>query len=90
MPDVHLAVVCVPVTGRTPYGTQAQAEALEVGDRLHYLDPVKPDEVVAFLRTADVGLIPILRYPNHEMSLPNKLFEYASRACRWWSPTWRA
>ena len=78
LPDVHLAVVCVPgVATDAVRELQAQAVALEVQDRLHCLDPVKPDEVVAFLRTADVGLIPILRYPSHEMSLPNKLFEYA-------------
>ncbi|MFI7060435.1 glycosyltransferase family 4 protein [Kribbella sp. NPDC050124] len=78
LPDAHLAVVCVPgVATDAVRELQAQAAALEVQDRLHCLDPVKPDEVVAFLRTADVGLIPILRYPSHEMALPNKLFEYA-------------
>ncbi|GAA1113303.1 hypothetical protein GCM10009630_08200 [Kribbella jejuensis] len=78
LPDVHLAVVCVPgVATDAVRELQAQAVQLEVQDRLHCLDPVKPDEVVAFLRTADIGLIPILRYPSHEMALPNKLFEYA-------------
>ena len=78
LPDVHLAVVCVPsVESDAVRELQAQAVSLEVQDRLHCLDPVKPDEVVAFLRTADVGVIPILRYPSHEMALPNKLFEYA-------------
>ncbi|MEV6266308.1 glycosyltransferase [Kribbella sp. NPDC051936] len=78
LPDAHLAVVCVPgVATDAVRELQAQAVQLEVQDRLHCLDPVKPDEVVAFLRTADVGLIPILRYPSHEMALPNKLFEYA-------------
>jgi glycosyltransferase involved in cell wall biosynthesis len=78
LPDVHLAVVCVPgVATDAVRALQDQAAALGVQDRLHCLDPVKPNEVVAFLRTADVGLIPILRYPSHEMSLPNKLFEYA-------------
>jgi hypothetical protein len=52
------------------------AESLEVDARVHYLDLVPPGEVVRFLRTADVGLIPILRYPSHEMALPNKVFEY--------------
>ncbi|MEU8225083.1 glycosyltransferase [Kribbella sp. NPDC048915] len=78
LPDAHLAVVCVPgVATDAVRALQALALQLEVQDRLHCLDPVKPDEVVAFLRTADVGLIPILRYPSHEMALPNKLFEYA-------------
>jgi len=78
LPEVHLAVVCVPgVATDAVRALQDQAAALGVQDRLHCMDPVKPNEVVAFLRTADVGLIPILRYPSHEMSLPNKLFEYA-------------
>jgi hypothetical protein len=37
---------------------------------------VPPHDVSWFLRTADIGLIPILRYPSHEMALPNKVFEY--------------
>ncbi|WP_433164742.1 glycosyltransferase family 4 protein [Kribbella sp. CA-247076] len=78
LPDAHLAVVCVPAVATDAVRVlQTQAAALGVEDRLHCVDPVKPNEVVAFLRTADVGLIPILRYPSHEMSLPNKLFEYA-------------
>ncbi|TCC52523.1 glycosyltransferase [Kribbella capetownensis] len=78
MPEVHLAIVCVPgVATDAVKELQTQAADLGVDERLHCLDPVEPDEVVAFLRTADVGLIPILRYPSHEMALPNKLFEYA-------------
>ncbi|TDD27501.1 glycosyltransferase [Kribbella turkmenica] len=78
LPDAHLAVVCVPgIATDAVRALQALAATLGVENRLHCLDPVKPDEVVAFLRTADVGLIPILRYPSHEMALPNKLFEYA-------------
>jgi glycosyltransferase involved in cell wall biosynthesis len=78
LPDVHLAVVCVPnVDTDAVRQLQAMAVTLNVQDRVHCVNPVKPDEVVAFLRTADIGLIPILRYPSHEMALPNKLFEYA-------------
>jgi hypothetical protein len=77
MPNVHLAVVCVPSTQTRPVAELRKlAERLQVNSRVHYLDPVTPTEVVSFLRTADVGLIPILRYPSHEMALPNKVFEY--------------
>ncbi|GAA1557804.1 hypothetical protein GCM10009789_09020 [Kribbella sancticallisti] len=77
LPGVHLAVVCVPSTETGPVRELRKlAESLRVGDRMHYLDPVEPDEVVSFLRTADIGLIPILRYPSHDMALPNKVFEY--------------
>ena len=48
-----------------------------MADRVHFLDPVSADEVVAFLASADVGVHPLLGgFPNHEMALPNKLFEY--------------
>jgi glycosyltransferase involved in cell wall biosynthesis len=40
------------------------------------VNPVSPGRVVDFLRGTDVGLIPGLSFPSHEMSLPNKLFEY--------------
>ncbi|TDW21482.1 glycosyltransferase family 4 protein [Kribbella kalugense] len=77
LPDVHLAVVCVPHTRTRPVD-ELRALAAEVGvkDRVHYLNPVQTADVVSFLRTADIGLIPILRYPSHEMALPNKVFEY--------------
>ena len=32
--------------------------------------------MVGFLASADVGLVPILHYPSHEMAMTNKLFEY--------------
>jgi glycosyltransferase involved in cell wall biosynthesis len=53
------------------------AEKDGVADRVHILDPVPPDEVVEFNSTADVGVHPLLAgIPNHEMALPNKIFEY--------------
>ncbi|MEU8223265.1 glycosyltransferase family 4 protein [Kribbella sp. NPDC048915] len=77
LPGVHLAVVCVPHARTRPVGElRDQAAELAVTDRVHFLDPVPTSDVVPFLRTADVGLIPILRYPSHEMALPNKVFEY--------------
>ncbi len=77
LPDVHLAVVCVPtVAMRSVLALKKLAAKVGVEDRVHYLEPVAPAEVVPFLRTADIGLIPILRFPSHEMALPNKVFEY--------------
>jgi glycosyltransferase involved in cell wall biosynthesis len=77
LPDVHLAVVCVPSIASKPVDELRRlAASLQVEDRVHYLDPVAPSDVLRFLRTADIGLIPILRYPSHEMALPNKVFEY--------------
>jgi glycosyltransferase involved in cell wall biosynthesis len=77
LPDVHLAVVCVPNT-KTGAVNQlvAQAASLGVADRLHLLEPVRPDEVSAFVASADVGLLPLRHFGSHEVALANKLFEY--------------
>ncbi len=73
----HLAVVCVPRTAMKPVDELRElAASLGVEARVHYLEPVPPADVSQFLRSADIGLIPILRYPSHEMALPNKVFEY--------------
>ncbi len=77
LPGVHLAVVAVPSV-HTPAvaAVTAVAQRLGVADRLHLLAPVPPDRVVEFLRSADVGLIPLRHFGSHEMALANKLFEY--------------
>jgi glycosyltransferase involved in cell wall biosynthesis len=77
LPDAHLALVCVPHTETwsvrqlKPLSTQ-----LGLDDRVHFLNPVGSGEVVDFLRSADVGLVPLLHFPSHEMALANKVFEY--------------
>src|SRR4051794_4312104 len=77
LPQAHLAVVAVPSVHTAPgAAVRARAETLGVADRLHLLDPVRPDQVSAFLAGADVGLIPLKHYGSHEMALANKLFEY--------------
>lgn len=77
LPGVHLAVVCVPHT--EIHGARELtrvATTLGVADRLHLLEPVRPDEVSAFLASADVGLLPLNHFGSHEVALANKLFEY--------------
>lgn len=77
LPGVHLAVVCVPGTHASPVARlRTQARSLGVEDRVYFLEPVRPEEVSAFLRGADVGLLPFLHYGSHEVALANKLFEY--------------
>ncbi|PKW27218.1 glycosyltransferase involved in cell wall biosynthesis [Phycicoccus duodecadis] len=77
LPDVHLAVVCVPHKEiRSAKVLSDLAAELGVSDRLHLLDPVRPEEVSAFVATADVGLLPFLHFGSHEVALANKLFEY--------------
>jgi glycosyltransferase involved in cell wall biosynthesis len=77
LPGVHLAIVAVPHPDTAACRQMKQgAESLGVDDRVHWLDPVAPDDLVAFLSTADIGVIPLRHYPSHEMALTNKQFEY--------------
>jgi glycosyltransferase involved in cell wall biosynthesis len=77
LPDAHLGLVCVPHTGTDDVRVlRQQAEDLGLRDRVHFVNPVSSGQVVHFLKGVDVALIPALSYPSHEMSLPNKLFEY--------------
>ncbi|WP_144122079.1 glycosyltransferase [Catellatospora sichuanensis] len=75
LPGYHLAMV----VGRSnPLLKQLllQAETLGVRDRIHLLPYVPQYEVAAYLQSADLGLIPFLKVPNCEISLPTKISEY--------------
>jgi hypothetical protein len=55
----------------------ARAEEIDVPDRVHVLPYVPQDQVVPFLSDATAGVIPIHHFPNHEIALITKYFEYA-------------
>ena len=74
--DCHLAVVSTTFASRLTDLLRERADALGVSDRVHIVPPVPAHEVVAHLSTADIGLIPIRRFPSHDVALTNKLFEY--------------
>lgn len=77
LPEAHLGLVCVPHNDTADVRLLRQQVAdAGLGERVHFVNPVGPGQVVDYLRGVDVGLIPGLSYPSHEMSLPNKLFEY--------------
>lgn len=77
LPETHLALVCVPHTQTHAVREfQTMAGDLGVASRVHFLDPVRPDEVTAFVRSADIGLLPLRHFGSHEVALANKLFEY--------------
>ncbi len=80
LPGVHLAVVCVPHSRTRPV-LQLAEHVREQGlaERVHFVDPVEPGQVVAFLSSVDVGLVPMVGgWLNHELTLPNKLFEFVA------------
>ncbi len=71
----HVGLVVNP---ESPYvlKLQAKAAALGVADRVH-VHPYVPEWYVStFSSDATSGVIPILHYPNHEISLVTKYFEY--------------
>lgn len=76
--DVHFAAICVP-NAHYPVARALLDVADDAGvrDRVHLIEPVDPEQIIDFLRTADLGVHPMVRgLPNHEMALPNKLFDY--------------
>jgi len=75
LPDVHVAVVRGADTEFTR-ALEKQAEDLGVRDRLHLVGYVPPHMVPQYLASADIGVIPILHTPNHEVALITKYYEY--------------
>lgn len=75
LPDVHVAIV-TNNTGSFVMELKQTAQELGVNDRIHFHPYVPFSNVSSFLRTANIGVHPIQRYPNAEIALPNKLFEY--------------
>ncbi len=76
MPGVHLAIIAQPSNPHVQALVE-KAQRTGAGDRIHVLPYVPNAELVSYLSSADVGLIPILHRPNHEISLITKFGEYA-------------
>ncbi|GGK25932.1 hypothetical protein GCM10010124_18070 [Pilimelia terevasa] len=75
--DVHVAFVVNAPDSPFVTALREQAAALGVAGRLHVHPFVPHDQVVPFLSSADIGVIPIHHYPNHEIALITKFFEYS-------------
>ncbi|AEV83027.1 glycosyl transferase family 1 [Actinoplanes sp. SE50] len=71
LPGVHLALVV-----ENPSAPHIQA-LTAASDRVHAVPYVPADQVFRFLSPADVGVIPIHHWPNHEIALITKFFEYS-------------
>lgn len=76
LPECHLAIVSTTYTSPISDLLRERAAELGVAERVHLLPPVPADQVVRHLAGADIGLIPIKRFPSHDVALTNKLFEY--------------
>ncbi|SCG64466.1 glycosyltransferase [Micromonospora humi] len=77
LPGVHLALVVADPAAAYVRQVVARAARHGVAARVHVLPYVPHRQLVAFLATADVGLIPLHHWPNHEIALITKFFEYA-------------
>jgi glycosyltransferase involved in cell wall biosynthesis len=73
MPDVHLALIANPSNQSVK---DLVAGAPDLADRFHVLPYVPNAELVSYLSSADIGLIPLLQRLNHEISLITKFGEY--------------
>lgn len=73
LPGVHLVLIANP---KNKSVMDLVASAPELSDRFHVVPYVPNSELVSYLSTADIGLIPILHRLNHEISLITKFGEY--------------
>lgn len=74
-PAVHFAAVG-PRRQETEQGLIDIARELDVLDRIHFVDPVAPNEVVDYIRGADVSVLPIQNVClSYYYCMPNKLLE---------------
>jgi glycosyltransferase involved in cell wall biosynthesis len=79
LPAAHLALIARDDDPDIP-ALRERAEHGGVAGRLHVLPYVSVDEVVPYISSATIGLVPILHLPNHELSLITKYFEYLHAA----------
>lgn len=76
IPEVHCAIVTNAPASESVQDLLDLAAEQGCADRIHIVPYVPQDEVINYLRTADIGVHTILRSGNAEVALPNKLFEY--------------
>ena len=74
LPHVHLAIVAR--ANSVTAELQARAVELGVSDRVHLAPFVDAEVVPLYLRSASIGLSPLLHAPNHDIAVTNKFCEY--------------
>lgn len=72
--DVH-AVFVAPANDPTVEKLRSRAAERRVRHRLHVVDFVPGEQLPGLLGTADIAVIPYRFTGNHDVALPNKLFE---------------
>ncbi|MGR6318388.1 glycosyltransferase family 4 protein [Micromonospora soli] len=77
LPEAHAAFVVNKTDSAYVKSLTRKAEELGVAGRVHVLPYVPHHQVVPFLSGAQVGVIPIHHWPNHEIALITKFFEYS-------------
>ena len=77
LPDLHVALVVSKPKVKYVKELSALARELGVADRVHVRGYVPFHQVVELLSAADFGVIPIHHWPNHEIALITKFFEYS-------------
>lgn len=76
-PEMHMATVG-PIRAQTKNYILREAETAGVIERLHIIEPVKPEQVTSFVKTADFSIVPIQNVClSYYFCFPNKLFESA-------------
>ncbi|MCH7232100.1 glycosyltransferase [Glycomyces sp. L485] len=75
--DVHAAFIVSRPEWTDVVALGERAEELGVTDRIHILPYVPHWQIVPFLSAADIGVIPIHHWLNHEIALITKFFEYS-------------
>lgn len=75
LPDIHLVFVTNTMGGYVAELADIAAER-GLANRIHFAPYVPQEGVIAYLRSADIGVIPLSRdVINYEVALPNKLFQ---------------
>ncbi len=77
MRDVDQAVLVFLGDGPLRPALEHQAAEARISSRVRFMDPVPPDDLLAYTASADIG-VTLLQDTclNHHLALPNKLFEY--------------
>src|SRR5262249_233491 len=77
LPDIHVAFVASDPQARYVRELVERAKSLGAVDRVHIMGYVPYNQLISLLSEADIGVIPILHFPNHEIALITKVFDYS-------------